>query len=277
MSVLPQHDEIPVARRVMEGVWIVAAGGLLGWQIVRLGQAPGIVSGTTLIVITLGMLAADLVSGLVHWIADTWFHETMPILGRRLLRPFRVHHVNPDDFLRRGFLTVNGDVALISLPFLAAVFALPLDVLWGRLLATFIVSMAAVALPTNQVHQWAHMRHPPEWVRWLQRRGVILSREDHLKHHHPPYAQFYCIATGWLNRPLTRIDFFRRAERAVTKLTGLQPREDDHDFQRQVDAELGIPTLKLVDGETEYFVQAGTSAKMMERRITRMGTDHERS
>ena len=44
------------------------------------------------------------------------FSETMPILGRRLLRPFRVHHVTPDDFLRRGFLTVNGDVALISIP-----------------------------------------------------------------------------------------------------------------------------------------------------------------
>ncbi|MGD9855600.1 MAG: fatty acid desaturase CarF family protein [Planctomycetaceae bacterium] len=235
---LPKHDEITLFRRVIEAACITSAAGLLVWQAVRLLTSPGIFTWSTLAVLLLGMLAADFVSGLVHWTADTWFEETMPVLGRRLLRPFRVHHVNPDDFLRRGFLTVNGDVSLICLPFLAAVFALPLETVWGRLLGVFVVSFAAVGLPTNQVHQWAHMPAPPRWVRWLQRRRIILSREDHWQHHHPPYAQFYCIATGWLNRPLSRIDFFRRAERVVSAWTGMQPRADDDQFQLQLQAEL---------------------------------------
>ena len=237
MSALPQHDEISLPRKMLEAVWISAATALflaLGTRVVR---APGFVGWDTATAVVLGMLAADFVSGLIHWIADTWFHETMPILGRRLLRPFRVHHVNPDDFLRRTFLTVNGDVAFISIVPLSAAFALPLEAEWGRLTATFVLSMAFVGLPTNQVHQWAHMPRPPRWVRWLQQRYVILSRKDHQRHHCPPYAQYYCIATGWLNRPLARIDFFRRLERLVTALTGLQPRSDDVQFQTQVEAQ----------------------------------------
>lgn len=239
MSALPQHDEITTGRRVVEAISIAAALALLVGQSARLMMAPALVSWSTCAAAVLGMLAADLLSGLIHWTADTWFRETMPILGRRLLRPFRVHHVNPEDFLRRQFLTVNGDVSLICIPFLLVVFAIPLNATWGRLLAVFVVSFVAVGLPTNQVHQWAHMPQPPRWVRWLQRRRIILSREDHARHHCPPYAQFYCIATGWLNRPLTRVDFFRRAERLVTALTGVKPRDDDHQFQNSVEALVG--------------------------------------
>lgn len=235
MVELPRHDEIGLARHLVEAAAIVSAGGLVLWHLLRLAGVPEIVSPWTLLAIVLGALCADFLSGMVHWVADTWFHESMPVLGRRLLHPFRVHHVNPDDFLRRGFLTVNGDVAILSLPILLSLFALPLSEPWGRLLAAFLIAIAIVALPTNQVHQWAHMPRPPGWVAWLQRRRIILSRADHLRHHRPPYAQYYCIATGWLNRPLARIDFFRRAEAVVTALTGLQPREDDEQFQTEVE------------------------------------------
>src|SRR5687767_13831093 len=63
-----------------------------------------------------GLLAADLASGLVHWGADTWGRDDLPLVGPRLLVPFRIHHINPDDFLRRTFVDTNGDVALLALP-----------------------------------------------------------------------------------------------------------------------------------------------------------------
>lgn len=186
------------------------------------------------IIVAAGMLSADLVSGLVHWSADTWGSESMPIIGKRFLQPFRVHHVNPDDFLRREFFTVNGDVAMISAALLVTVYWIPLDKGWGQAWAVFMVSFVIVALPTNQVHQWAHMQRPPSWVRWLQERRVILSRDEHALHHRAPYATYYCIATGWWNGLLGRVDFFRRAERVVTLLTGLTPRQDDDAFLVQV-------------------------------------------
>jgi ubiquitin-conjugating enzyme E2 variant len=145
-----------------------------------------------------------------------------------------VHHVNPDDFLRRNIIDTNGDVSMLVIPALVAAFWIPLDIAAGRVAAVFVLSFAAAGWPTNQVHQWAHMPQPPRAVRWQQDHGIILSRAEHSRHHRHPYAMNYCIALGWLNRPLTAIDFFRRLERFVTAVTGLQPRSDDADFQSLV-------------------------------------------
>lgn len=232
---LPQHDEFSRLRRGYEFSCIVAAVGLLVVQGVRVLRS-GSDSPWWLTVLTLaaGAVTADFVSGLVHWLADTWGSETMPLLGRRLLRPFRVHHVNPDDFLRRQFLDTNGDVALIVAVVLLAAIWVPLDTLPGRTFAQFLVAFCVVGLPTNQVHQWAHMPAPPRAVRWLQDWGIILNRDSHREHHRAPYAMNYCIATGWCNPVLNQVDFFRRSEAVVTALTGWHPRADDTEFQRQV-------------------------------------------
>jgi ubiquitin-conjugating enzyme E2 variant len=161
----------------------------------------------------------------------------MPLLGRRFVHPFRVHHVNPEDFLRRRFLDTNGDVSMLSIPFLAAAHVLPLTTNWGQLAAAFMSAFCAVVLPTNQVHQWAHMPRPPRVVRWLQDRGMILSRREHSRHHCSPFARNYCIATGWCNPLLERIQFFRRLERIVARLFGLQPRADDSAFRQSVESD----------------------------------------
>jgi len=125
---------------------------------------------------------------------------------------------------------------MIVIPFLAAAWFIPLHLLAGQIGAVFFVAFCVAGLPTNQVHQWAHMRRPPRWVRRLQDWGLILSRREHQRHHAAPYAQNYCIAAGWCNRPLAAINFFRRTERILTRLTGLQPRADDHEFQSSVEA-----------------------------------------
>lgn len=234
---VPIHDPIGRGRQAWEAACLLTAGGLLVWLGLRLVAAPWDRPWLAIPILVLGALTADLVSGLVHWTADTWGSESMPILGRRFVRPFRVHHVNPDDFLRRRFLDTNGDVAMIVVPILLAACWLPLEPLWGRLVGVFLLAFAATGLPTNQVHQWAHMPSPPSWVRWLQEHGCILSRRDHGRHHRAPYGQHYCIATGWLNPLLERARFFRRLETVVTWMTGLSPRQDDHDFQQSVERE----------------------------------------
>ncbi len=231
---LPQHDELSWVTRGIELSCIVVAVSLLGWHGVRFARMDGLWTWWLPLVAAAGMLSADLSSGLVHWTADTWGKETMPILGRRFLRPFRVHHVNPHDFLRRDVIDTNGDVAMIVIPFLAAAFAIPLSEPWGRAAAVYLVSFCLCGLPTNQVHQWAHMTTPPRWVDWLQRRGILLSREAHARHHAAPYVVNYCITTGWCNTVLARLDFFRRLERLVTRVTGLPARGDDQAFAESV-------------------------------------------
>ena len=227
---LPMLEQTSAARRFFSILSIVTAGSLLTAGIVRLLNGIGQFDWVLLAAAGGGMLLADFLSGLIHWSADTWGKETMPVIGHRLLHPFRVHHVNPDDFLRRSFIDTNGDVAFVAIPVLAASFWVPLGSLGNNSLSVFLVALCAIGVLTNQVHQWAHMPSPPVLVRVLQDCGIILSRHAHEKHHSPPYTASYCIATGWCNRPLQAIGFFSRMERVVSFLTGLRPREDEAGF-----------------------------------------------
>ena len=214
------------ASQAVELASLVAAALALALLIVRLGPAVGLAWWLPIVFLAAGV-AADLMSGVVHWAADTWGHESWPVIGPRVLRPFRVHHLNPHDMLARGFLDLNGDVALITLPLLAMAWLMPTGSRAGLVAATFFAAWAVWALPTNQVHQWAHMSRPPRLVRWLQRARVILPPAAHRVHHASPYATHYCIVTGWNNAWTARAGLFLRLERVVTRLTGLVPRADE--------------------------------------------------
>ena len=213
--------------RVLEAASMVGAAVLVIWHAVRfLERAPDVLAWWTPIVVVAALAGADLLSGVVHWLADTWGSESLSIVGPRFIRPFRVHHLNPDDFLDRRFIDANGDVATLTLPVLLGALAVPLDSNAGRILALFLVSLCASALPTNQAHQWAHRPTAPRLVVRLQRVGLLLGPRAHARHHQPPYTTNYCILTGWCNRPLAAIGFFPALERAITALTGLRPRSD---------------------------------------------------
>ncbi len=231
---LPQHDEIGSWVRRFEWACLLTCIGLLLAQCIRLGLHPELWQWWMIPVALLGMLTADFITGMVHWFADTWFNENMPILGRRFLRPFRVHHVNPRDFVRRDFVDINGDTAMLVIPILILMTWIPLNVFVGQIANVFLMALCAISLLANQFHKWAHMSNPPRIVRWLQRRRLILSKRDHARHHAPPHTTNYCIALGWCNPILARIGFFPKLERLVARLTGLQPRSDDESFQAQL-------------------------------------------
>lgn len=55
------------------------------------------------VVLLAGIATADFGSGMIHWTADTWGRDDLPLIGQRFLVPFRVHHVYPDDFHRRSY------------------------------------------------------------------------------------------------------------------------------------------------------------------------------
>jgi ubiquitin-conjugating enzyme E2 variant len=228
-----EHGAAGGLTRTVEACSLGVALMLLVAGVVRALDAGLIRHGWAPIVIAAAALGADFASGLVHWTADTWFSETMPVLGRRFLRPFRVHHVDPHDFLRRDVIDCNGDVAMLNVPILAAALLVPVATQWGAVASLALTAFAVVSLPTNQVHQWAHMPAPPALVRWMQQRGIILSREAHARHHQEPHVTNYCIATGWCNRWLSAVDFFPACERIVTRLSGLEPRADERAVRRR--------------------------------------------
>lgn len=234
---LPAHLKIGLVTRIFYGISCVTSFVLLGMLIAQIVTTSAGCSWPTMAAVPFGMLIADFLSGMIHWSADTWGSESMPVIGKRLLHPFRVHHINPSDFLRRKFIDTNGDVAFLAIPVLLAAMRIPLTTACSVSSAVFVASFCAVGLMTNQIHQWAHMRRAPTAVRWLQQLGIILSHEAHEKHHRPPYVQNYCIATGWCNRPLQMIRFFSNLERLITRWTGFLPRTDERVFAEAVFAE----------------------------------------
>src|SRR5262245_17442211 len=92
---------------------ILAAG--LGWRVgVSLdGLAEFIVVALSIVI---GYVLADLISGIVHWLADRYGTETTPVLGANFIRPFREHHIDPKAIAQHDFIETNGSNCIVSAP-----------------------------------------------------------------------------------------------------------------------------------------------------------------
>jgi plasmanylethanolamine desaturase len=238
---LPAHYETTRAQLLFAGLSIATAFLILGAFAFRIATQLDVAQWWVPLALVSGMAAADFGSGLIHWGADTWGRDDLPVIGRRLLVPFRVHHINPDDFLQRRFVDTNGDVAVLAVPVILGFLAVPLEAGWGGPIAVFGLAFCGIGMMTNQIHQWAHMLSPPLLIRVLQFCGLVLGRSEHAEHHERPYDAHYCITTGWCNGPLEAIGFFRRLEAAITRLTGARPRHDDRRYEERY----GVPAEAL--------------------------------
>jgi hypothetical protein len=160
------------------------------------------------------VLAADFVSGLVHWTCDRFFAEDTPLIGRMLIQPFREHHVDPLAITRHGLFELCGNNALaVLLPVLGLVLTgAPRASAASIAGHAFVIAFALAVFATNQLHKWAHARQRSAAVRFLQRTGVILSPEVHARHHRGYFSHGYCVTTGWLNPLLDRYRVLPRCE-----------------------------------------------------------------
>jgi len=152
-------------------------------------------------------VAADLLSGVVHWGFDSFGSIRTPILGRQFIQPFREHHVDQRAITRHGFAETNGASCLAALPAVGAAALVPVaSPAWG-FAQTFLLFAAFGVLATNQCHKWAHADpgRVPRLARLAQRLRLVLRPEEHRRHHMHPFDTHYCTASGWLNAPLNAL------------------------------------------------------------------------
>ncbi len=222
---LPAENEMQA--RSSRAHWLLELAGisafallaaLIGWQVYGGAASFGYAWSLPAIAI-LAYLAADLASGMAHFLADNFGSEETPIIGPIFIGPFRDHHVDPKGIVRNDFVDTNGNNCLAIVPFMLLFWlAVPIrETLTGYLFGAFFLLVCLGVFLTNQFHKWAHIGAPPAPVAWLQRRGVILSGAHHDVHHASPYDTYYCITVGFWNPLLDRTRFFERAERWIRR------------------------------------------------------------
>lgn len=172
----------------------------------------------------LGILGGDLVSGVVHWAADTYCSEDTPVVGPSLVKPFRMHHIYPRDICTHNLVSTVGNVCILAVPPLGLClylkWQLP-DSVWLAFIILNFALVSAATVATNQFHKWAHQESPSKFAQWLQRSRLILEPSHHQLHHTAPFEMHYCITNGWLNPILNKVKFFRRLETAL-RLVGIK-------------------------------------------------------
>ncbi len=169
-----------------------------------------------IIFIVVSWVAADFVSGVIHWAEDRYAREGWPVIGPLIAIPNIVHHNKPQAFLEgsywhRNYTTI---VPAFAAMLLCLCFAATRD--WW--LTLLFLSQA------NEIHAWAHQQgklNPVITI--LQDMGVLQSPRQHAEHHRSPHMVCYCVMSNWLNPALDAIQFWDGIE-YVLRIFGAQPR-----------------------------------------------------
>jgi len=161
---------------------------------------------------------ADVLTGMFHWMEDTYFTEQTPLIGQ-IITDNRLHHAQPQAILRHSAWK------RIETPTIAAalVFAGLTQVLDSSnyYYAASILGWSAVA---NQIHAYTHMRFSERpWLVQMAQGYIFQSKEEHMVHHMNTDRN-YCVVTPWLNGVLNTLKFWRGLEWMIEKVTGVPPR-----------------------------------------------------
>lgn len=167
------------------------------------------------------LLCADFVSGVVHWLEDSYGNPSWPLIGQSIIAPNIEHHHHPRSFTKGTFWSRNFGLMILSGLILSAVYLLG----WFDWKWVFFAGIGSVA---NEIHCWAH-RSPREngsVIGSLQKIGILQSAKAHAIHHTDPKDRGYCTVTNYLNPILDRLRFFERIERMLFRLLSIRRRVD---------------------------------------------------
>lgn len=165
--------------------------------------------------------AADFVTGMAHWLEDTYCLEDYPLIGSFICEPNIEHHVNPQLMVRTGtFVSRN----ILQWTLCGGLYGLLWLVGLGGVYTFTILVMASFG---NEIHRWNHMSKTGPFVKFMKDSGLIQIQKQHSLHHKQPHNQYYCVMTSLLNAVLERVNFWRKLESVVKVTTGIAPKREN--------------------------------------------------
>jgi plasmanylethanolamine desaturase len=167
-------------------------------------------------------LITDFISGVVHWLEDSYGHPNMPVVGRYITKPDLLHHYQPRKFVSNSWLSSSDLLLVLSSVALLGAVSL------GRL-GPMVFLGAVLGVNANQIHKWCH-RTPREngaLIVLLQRLRLVQTPRQHHQHHVGKKDAAYCVLTGFLNPILDGCRFWRVLEWVVFAVFRVRRRDDD--------------------------------------------------
>lgn len=162
------------------------------------------------------ILIADFITGLIHFLEDTYLVPFWRPFDNLVTHPNILHHADPMNFTMGDIWHRNYHLFILAA--VVSGIAYLLDCLtWQFGLTAFLASMG------NEVHAWSHKRPQSTLIRLLQDMKLLISPEQHVKHHRKPYDKCYCTLTNWVNPILDCIQFWRAVELCIG-LVGIKPK-----------------------------------------------------
>jgi len=205
-------------RATMAAIWSMSAV-MLADAVSHMNGPPDALAGA--LVAGLTLLFADFFSGVFHWSVDNYGNLKTPVFGS-IIHSFQGHHSAPWTITFRPFFNNVHKIALPIVPMLAAALAATFGSShWGwQIFAVVFFNMQILG---QEFHKLSHMISTPPLISKLQNAGILLSKRKHLAHHTSPFDGQYCIVTGHCNPFLDSTHFFRRLERLVYSINGVEP------------------------------------------------------
>lgn len=160
------------------------------------------------------LLIADFLTGLFHWIEDTYSTKNWPFnIGVHNIE----HHKQPGLMGRMGtFITRN------SIPCALALIGAP--VLWFLgIPIMYVLMIAGLAALGNEVHAWNHRANNNLIITYLQEAGLVQTKQQHSKHHKYPYNVCYCTLTNLVNPIVDYFKVWAKMEAVLLKI-GVKPK-----------------------------------------------------
>lgn len=215
-------------------ICVAANGVLVGFCAVYVGlawRALGPSAIITVLAVLVGYFLSDVASGLVHWATDTWFSERQ--FGR-LIAIAREHHTHPGHilgyrFLENATLGSAPSALFIGPVAIAIAFAPRSSFLYAVMIVLLLISLTL--LFGTSLHNIGHRKVRSPVLKVAQKLRLVITPAYHHVHHGGDQTTRYCTVNGWANPLLDRIDFWRRLERLIHRVTGAVPREDDVRWQ----------------------------------------------
>ncbi len=162
------------------------------------------------------ILIADFLTGLIHWIEDTYGVPAWWLIGGPVIEPNILHHSDPLHFTMSSVLMRNYQPFAIAAASVLALAAAG----FGSWQLALTISLASMG---NEVHAWAHKRPTSSLIRLLQQMKLVISPEQHARHHRRPYDVCFCTLTNWVNPILDALRFWEGLELTIATL-GIHPK-----------------------------------------------------